>query len=174
VGASRNLWAGVAILALGLGTWLLLRSGGHEPTATPMPDEAAIEALPPGALMFQTVAGERNLADGAVVAANEAVRFRVQTTQRGYLLIARIDRLGGTHLVYPTGQGGRSAPVQPSETQRDLGQTLTGLTGPEHLVAVLCQRPFVFDSLRDRLRADRPDVAPLPGCAWTYRQLTGP
>lgn len=165
----------LAVLALGLGTWFLLQ---HRPTeVAPPPPEDVGPAVPADALVFQTLArtptGDRGLKDGDTLAPGETLHFRVRSAVTGHLLIARIDRLGGTHLVYPANRGGRAAPVKPSETPRDLGQPLDRLAGDEHLVAILCARPFVFDTLGDRLRADRPGEPILTGCAQSIRRLKG-
>ncbi len=166
----------LAVVALGLGTWLILR---HPPAeVTPVVPDVITNPMPADALIFQTLArtpaGDRAMKDGDTLAPGEKLHFRVRATRPGgHLLIARIDRLGGAHLVYPANRGGRAAPVKPSSDTVDLGQTLDRLAGEEHIVALLCARPFVFDTVRDTLRADRLSEPALPGCAQTSRRLIG-
>ena len=174
--SNRTAIIAVAVAGLGLGTWLILRQPSTEVRSAAPPD-VITDPLPADALVFQTLArapaGDRALKDGDRLAAGESLHFRVRSTRPGHLLIARIDRLGGTHLVYPANRGGRAATVQPSDSPRDLGQALDHLAGEEHLVALLCARPFVFDTVRPTLRADRLSEPALAGCAQASRRLVG-
>ena len=178
--ASKPALIGVAVVAaagIAFGAWYGTRKAGPTaPTAKPMADDVAPVVSDGLAVQFvaRSAGGDRALADGAAMKAGEAIRIRARSREAGYLLIARIDRLGGSHLVYPAGRGGQAAPMKASPDLRDLGQDAPAAVGDEVFVSLLCSRPFVFGALQDKLRPDALTAPLLPGCAQTVQRVKGP
>lgn len=93
------------------------------------------------------------LRDGDRVHPGDRLGFRVRTRDGGHLLVVGLDDADVPYVCYPQDQGGRAVQVGPSSGPRALPEAVRvdGSGTAERLHAVLCERPFDLEDVRDAL-----------------------
>ncbi|HSN92537.1 MAG TPA: DUF4384 domain-containing protein [Anaeromyxobacteraceae bacterium] len=88
------------------------------------------------AILAATPEGARPVEDGARVAADASVRFRVHPAGPCRLWVASVDAGGEIARIYPPGKGGSGAELAPGLAELPGGAVLDGKAGPQRFYAV--------------------------------------
>ncbi|MEZ4320281.1 MAG: hypothetical protein R3F61_22570 [Myxococcota bacterium] len=96
------------------------------------------------------------LKDGDLVSPGDRLGFRIRNRDRGWLMVLGLDAADDPYLCYPQNEGGRAVETDASPRPRPLPEAIRmdDTPGTETLVAVLCDRPFAFEAMAERVRAD--------------------
>ena len=146
----RSLLVTLPLLALVALLWIYTLLGEEWPWESPEGPSVASGAAAAGAgpesvnldATAKAIHGERPLRAGSVIEAPESLRFKVQVTGSGYLVI--LDITDGVKQIYPS-RDPSSWPVTDGDQEPDAGLRVQRPTAEEGKVrkyrALLCERP---------------------------------
>ena len=150
-------------LAAAAGLLLVLRAGGPGERS-----KGAGVGLAMYVLHGDTV---RQAGPGEVVAAGDAVRFAVTTTEPAYVAVLSLDPAGRASIYFPT--DARAAPVAAgNDVPLSTATRLDAIVGEEHVVGLFCDHPVELEPVRASLEAAAGGAIPT-GCKvtrWSFEK----
>jgi hypothetical protein len=150
-------------LAAAAGLLLVLRAGGPVERS-----KGAGVGLGMYVLHGDTV---RQAGPGEAVAAGDAVRFAVTTTEPAYVAVLSLDPAGHASIYFP--EGAQAAPVAAgNDVPLPTATRLDALGGEEHVIGLFCDHPVELEPVRAGLEAAEGGAIP-PGCKvtrWSFEK----
>lgn len=150
-------------LAAAAGLLLVLRAGG--------PGERSKGAGIGLAMYVLHGDAVRQAGPGEVVAAGDAVRFAVTTTEPAYVAVLSLDPAGHASIYFPT--DARAAPVAAgNDVPLPMATRLDAIVGEEHVVGLFCDHPVELEPVRASLEAAAGGAIPT-GCKvtrWSFEK----